>query len=175
VVEADDVARERIRQALKEPYRTLLGHFRHEIAHYCRHRLIEHTRYLGPFRKLFGDERADYLSALQRYYQQGVPPNWEERYISAYASTHPWEDFAETFAHYLHIIDTLATIHEVGAIDAGHGNAGLIDPYSADFAAIGETWIPVAFRLNEICRSMGQGDLYPFRCLVPGFGGSDLM
>jgi hypothetical protein len=159
VVEADDVARERIRTALKEPYRTLLGHFRHEIAHYYWHRLVEHTPDLGPFRTLFGDERGDYQAALQAYYDRGPQRDWQSRFISAYAATHPWEDFAETFAHYLHIVDTLATVAEA---ELAASDGPPIDPYTADFAAIGARWIPMAFKLNEISRSMGQRDLYPF-------------
>jgi len=159
VVEADDVARERIRDALREPYRTLLGHFRHEIAHYYWHRLIEPTVDLAPFRTLFGDERANYLGALQTYYDNGPPGDWQSRFISAYATTHPWEDFAETFAHYLHIVDTLATIVES---ELAGPEGPPIDPYIADFATIGERWIPMTFKLNEISRSMGQRDLYPF-------------
>jgi hypothetical protein len=167
VIEADDAARERIRQALKEPYRTLLGHFRHEIAHYYWHRLVEPTLDLAPFRQLFGDERQDYASALQRYYQFGAPPGWEERFVSAYATTHPWEDFAETFAHYLHIVDTLATLHEAGLGRITQGAAVTVDPYTAEFAHLGTAWIAMAFKLNEVSRSMGQRDLYPFS-LSPG-------
>jgi hypothetical protein len=167
VIEADDAARERIRQSLKEPYRTLLGHFRHEIAHYFWQRLIEWTPDLGPFRKLFGDERSNYAIALQRYYHQGPPPNWQERFISAYATTHPWEDFAETFAHYLHIVDTLATLHEAGLDASSSNEAGPVDPYTASFAELGAAWITMAFKLNEVSRSMGHRDLYPFS-LSPG-------
>lgn len=167
VIEADDAARERIRQSLKEPYRTLLGHFRHEVAHYYWQRLIERTPDLGPFRALFGDERLNYASALQRYYNEGPPPNWQDRYISAYATTHPWEDFAETFAHYLHIVDTLATIHEAGLGPAASSGSATVDPYTASFAALGSAWITMAFKLNEVSRSMGHRDLYPFS-LSPG-------
>jgi len=167
VIEADDAARERIRQALQEPYRTLLGHFRHEIAHYYWQRLVERTPDLGPFRSLFGDERANYAMALQRYYNEGAPPNWQERFISAYATTHPWEDFAETFAHYLHIVDTLATIHEAGLAQVTETSVTTLDPYTASFAELGSTWITMAFKLNEISRSMGHRDLYPFS-LSPG-------
>lgn len=164
VIEADDAARERMRVALGEPYRTLLGHFRHEIAHYYWDRLVRFTPDLGPFRTLFGDEQQDYSAALQRHYQQGAPPEWEEHYISAYAASHPWEDFAETFAHYLHIVDTLATIHQAGL---GQGTEPPLDPYAADFADLGAAWITMAAKLNEISRSMGHRDLYPFS-LSPG-------
>jgi hypothetical protein len=167
VIEADDAARERIRQSLKEPYRTLLGHFRHEIAHYYWQRLVEPSPDLGPFRALFGDERGHYTAALRRYYDGGAPPNWQERFISAYATTHPWEDFAETFAHYLHIVDTLATIHEAGLGQATAPGGASVDPYTASFGELGSTWITIAFKLNEVSRSMGHRDLYPFS-LSPG-------
>lgn len=167
VIEADDAARERIRQLLKEPYRTLLGHFRHEIAHYYWQRLVERSPDLGPFRSLFGDERRDYAASLQSYYNLGPPPNWQERFISAYATTHPWEDFAETFAHYLHIVDTMATILEAGIGDVTASGTATVDPYTASFAELGSAWITMAFKLNEVSRSMGHRDLYPFS-LSPG-------
>ena len=162
VIEADDAARERIRQTLKEPYRTLLGHFRHEIAHYYWDRLVQPSLDIEPFRALFGDERQDYVAALQHHYDHGVPAGWEERFISAYAASHPWEDFAETFAHYLHIVDTLATIHEAGIGHLTPTGISAINPYDADFAELGAAWIAMAFKLNEISRSMGHRDLYPF-------------
>ena len=107
VAEADDPERERRRKAMGEPYRTLLGHFRHEIAHYYWGRLVADTPAIDEFRSLFGDERQDYALALQRYYANGPGPDWSEHYVTAYASAHPWEDFAETWAHYFHMVDTL--------------------------------------------------------------------
>src|SRR5262245_4786408 len=109
VEEADDSKREKVRYEMHEPYRTLLGHFRHEVGHYYWDRLISGTPWLERFRELFGDERADYAAALKANYEHGPPPDWAERYISSYASTHPWEDWAETWAHYLHIVDSLGT------------------------------------------------------------------
>lgn len=161
VIEADDVARERIRRDLGEPYRTVLGHLRHEIAHYYWNRLIEHTPDLYRFRALFGDETADYQAALARYYGSGAPAGWSEAFISAYATMHPWEDFAETFAHYLHLVDTLASLCDAG-VAFGGVSAPMLDPYRADISQIAAAWIPAAFALNEVCRSMGQRDLYPF-------------
>ena len=105
--EADDVERERLRTHLHEPYRTLLGHFRHEVGHYYWDRLVRDGGKIEEFRAVFGDETLDYNTALQSHYQNGAPCNWRESYISAYATMHPWEDFAETWAHYLHMIDTL--------------------------------------------------------------------
>ena len=109
VAEADDPEREKRRVSFHEPYRTLLGHFRHEIGHYYWDQLIANTPRLGRFRELFGDETQDYSGALEKYYQQGPPADWQQHRVSAYASAHPWEDWAETWAHYLHIIDTIET------------------------------------------------------------------
>ena len=166
VIEADDVARERIRRDLGEPFRTILGHFRHEIGHYYWHRLVERTPDLTRFRTLFGDESRDYQAALQRHYGHRPPMGWQDNFISAYATMHPWEDFAETFAHYLHLVDTLGALTDAGVLFASHlpvTEGTTFDPYRADIAVIAEQWLPAAFALNEVCRSMGQRDIYPFR------------
>ena len=112
--EADDVEREARRKSLHEPYRTLLGHFRHEIGHYYWDRLIDDANRQNDCRALFGDDREDYEEALKRHYHQGTAPNWQENFVSAYATCHPWEDFAETWAHYLHIVDSLETAQSFG-------------------------------------------------------------
>ena len=112
--EADDVEREKRRTQMHEPYRTLLGHFRHEVGHYFWDVLVRDGGLIEPCRKIFGDESADYGAALQAYYANGAPPNWQESFISAYATSHPWEDFAETWAHYLHIVDTLEMARAFG-------------------------------------------------------------
>ncbi len=109
IAEADDVERERRRVTMHEPYRTLLGHFRHEVGHYYWDQLIANTTRLDRFRELFGDERRDYGTALKAYHAQGAPPDWQNRLISEYASAHPWEDWAETWAHYLHMVDSVET------------------------------------------------------------------
>ena len=109
LAEADDAERERMRRQMGEPYRTLLGHFRHEIAHYYWDRLVRDAPGIEAFRQLFGDEREDYAEALRRHYDSGPAADWQDRFVTAYASVHPWEDWAETFAHYLHIRDTLDT------------------------------------------------------------------
>ena len=114
IAEADDSVREKRRHQMHEGYRTLLGHFRHEVGHYYWDRLVRDGEWIDGFRELFGDEREDYDEALQRHYKQGAPADWQERFVSAYASSHPWEDWAETWAHYLHMTDTLET-----AIDCG--------------------------------------------------------
>ena len=125
---------------------------------------------LDEFRALFGDERADYGAALQRHYAEGAPPDWPGAFISAYATSHPWEDFAETFAHHLHIVDTLETAHALGlSIDArGVDDPALrtevaFDAYRVrDFDAIVAAWTPVSIALNSLTRSLGQQDAYPF-------------
>jgi len=172
LIEADDAARERIRQQMGEPYRTLLGHFRHEVAHHYWDRLVANSGWLDEFRGQFGDERADYQTALQAYYASGAPADWSDRFVSAYASSHPWEDFAETFAHYLHICATLSTLARVGgSFDApsiGEGRIAInFDPHKVDTATLVRNWMPISFALNIVNRSMGQPDLYPFRLTMP--------
>ena len=105
--EADDVERETQRAAMHEPYRTLLGHFRHEIGHYYWDRLVRDGKKLDAARAVFGDDRVDYNEALKAHYANGAQPDWQHNFVTSYATAHPWEDFAETWAHYLHIVDTL--------------------------------------------------------------------
>ena len=169
LAEADDVERERQRAEMGEPYRALLGHFRHEIAHYFWDRLIANSLWIGEFRKIFGDEREDYAAALQRHYVKGPPADWPERYVSAYAGAHPWEDFAETWAHYFHMVDTLETARAFGLsvhpkVSKGAELATTIDfdPHNASIERIIEAWLPLTFAVNSINRSMGVPDLYPF-------------
>ena len=114
LAEADDPFREKMRAELGETYRTLLGHFRHEIGHYYWDRLVRDSAWLPLFRRLFGDERRDYGESLRRHYECGPPPDWRERYVSAYATMHPWEDWAESWAHYLHMVSTLHTARSHG-------------------------------------------------------------
>jgi hypothetical protein len=174
VEEADDARREQRRTDLREPYRTLLGHLRHESGHYYWQRLVEpNATWLEPCRLLFGDERADYAQALQRHHGQGPPPDWGQRHISAYASSHPWEDWAETWAHYLHLRDTLDTARSFG-LDSGSveleiesfGPATLerpVDDLGANsFLALANGWLALTTVLNELSRSMGVPDFYPF-------------
>ena len=56
----------------------------------------------------------DYAAALSSHYQIGAPAGWEEDFITAYAASHPWEDWAETWAHYLQILDGLETCEGLG-------------------------------------------------------------
>jgi len=168
--EADDAYREKLRTSMGEPYRTLLGHFRHEVGHYFWDLLVQDAGRLDACRALFGDDSQDYAAALQRYYAEGAPPDWQNSYISAYASAHPWEDFAETWAHYLHIVDTLETATAFGlrihpaSVKSRALHADLnFDPYRAkSVRSIIEAWLPLTFAMNNLNRSMGYSDLYPF-------------
>jgi hypothetical protein len=169
VEEADDAEREKRRTTMQEPYRTLLGHFRHEVGHYYWDVLVRDGGHIDAFRKLFGDESAaDYGWALQSYYANGAPPNWQDRFVSSYASAHPWEDFAETWAHYLHIVDTLEMARAFGLYIRPRLSAELdaevdFNPYRArDVAPLIDTWVPLSNALNSLNRSMGQLDVYPF-------------
>ena len=171
IAEADDAERERRRTSMHEPYRTLLGHFRHEIGHYYWDRLVRDAPALTPYREIFGDETEDYNEALQKHYREGPPADWREHYVSAYATTHSWEDFAETWAHYLHIVDTLETAGAFGIkirpkdIAGADALATEVDfsPYTADsIQPVVQAWVPLTFAVNSLNRSMGLRDLYPF-------------
>ena len=174
VNEADDATREAVRSAMQEPYRTVLGHLRHESGHYYWARLLDGGPWLEPFRTVFGDERMDYGEALARHHADGAPPDWPLHFVSAYASAHPWEDWAETWAHYLHLIDTLDTAlstgmaaSEVDLITDPFGPQALWqerpdDAPDQDFLALMNGWVELTSILNELSRSMGQSDFYPF-------------
>jgi hypothetical protein len=158
--EADPVARERLRVLFKERYRTLLGHFRHEIGHYYWDRLIRDGGRLEAFRALFGDETHDYAQSLDEHYASIANDTWSAEYISAYAAAHPWEDWAETFAHYLHILDTLDTAQVFGFSGRLFPRASLTG--SNDFALVVEEWTELTVAMNALNRSMGMPDPYPF-------------
>ncbi|SDX66791.1 hypothetical protein SAMN05444064_13040 [Pseudomonas syringae] len=172
IEEADDAHREAMRVQMHEPYRTLLGHFRHEVGHYYWDRLIAETRWQEGYRNLFGDERASYADALDHHYKNGAPDNWQESFVSAYATMHPWEDWAETWAHYLHMMDAVDT-----ALGFGMSARDMeldYQPFPLDvlydpqhpggpaFLSFVNAWIELASMLNELSRSMGQPDFYPF-------------
>lgn len=168
IAEADEAEREGRRERLDESYRTLLGHMRHEIAHYYWERLVDDRWQHDGFRAVFGDEREDYQSALSRHYAQGPQPGWQAEFISAYAAAHPWEDFAESWAHYLHIVDGLETARAYaifptvapGSRDRANIEA---DPYrAARFENLVEDFVPLTVAMNALNRSMGQPDFYPF-------------
>ena len=175
LAEADDAEREKRRQEMGEPYRTLLGHFRHEVGHYFWDVLLRDGGKLEECRALFGDDTADYAAALKRHYTKGAPADWQQGFVSAYATTHPWEDFAETWAHYIHIVDTLEMTAAFGlevhpAADRTGQLAARVafDPYArCDIDGIIGAWLPVTFALNSVNRAMGLRDLYLF-ILSPG-------
>jgi len=168
--EADDAYREAQRQLLREPHRTLLGHFRHEIGHYYWDRLIANSPRIDEFRKLFGDERANYQHALEVHYNQGPPENWAESFISAYASMHPWEDWAESWAHVLHMIDALETAQSLGLSikPSRQDEPSLTIPASPlrarvrDFDQLIREWSTLTYVLNNLTRGLGLADAYPF-------------
>jgi hypothetical protein len=170
VAEADDAERERRRAAVREPYRTLLGHMRHESGHYYWGRLIKDQARVEGFRQLFSDERADYGAALSSHYEQGPPADWPSRFVSGYASSHPWEDWAETWAHYLHMFDTLETAAACGlslkprrtdepALANVHAVTG---ERRHSFDRVIESWFPLTYALNNLNRGLGLPDGYPF-------------
>jgi hypothetical protein len=168
--EADSVLREQMRKQLMEPYRTLIGHLRHEVGHYFWDRLVyTDAGILAEFRAIFGDERASYKEALKSYYKNGAPDDWQETFISKYATAHAWEDWAETWAPSLHIMDMVETAHFFGLkVDPSATLEGMaanvsFDPYTqSDFQAIVRTCVPLSFAVNSINRAMGVPDVYPF-------------
>lgn len=170
--EADDAKREAIRKAMREPYRTLLGHFRHEVGHYYWDRLVADTPWMEGFHQLFGDETLSYDDSLKRNYEQGPPQDWPLHFVSAYASMHPWEDWAECWAHYLHMRDGIDTALSLGlSLDRSDLE---MTPFTRDdlyqpdhpeaerFLAFLNHWTRLTTMLNEMSRSMGVTDFYPF-------------
>lgn len=155
LAEADDATRHELRKAFDEPYRSVLGHLRHEAGHFLWGELTRDPADLDAFRRAFGDERQDYSAALQRYYEEGPRPDWPSWHLSAYASAHPHEDFAETFAHYLHITDALETAGEAGFHTGAEGSSWI------------DHWIDLSVTLNELNRSLGVDDPYPFVLSTP--------
>jgi hypothetical protein len=170
LAEADDAERERRRQGLGEPYRTLLGHMRHESGHYYWDRLIRDSAALEPFRTLFGDEQQDYGAALRQHYQNGPPADWQNAFVSSYASSHPWEDWAETWAHYLHMVDALETAADNGLVLRPRRADEPALPRLPDTIVSGrmpfdrliDSWFALTYALNNLNRSLGQPDGYPF-------------
>ncbi|XAH24832.1 putative zinc-binding peptidase [Xylophilus sp. GW821-FHT01B05] len=176
IAEADDDERARRRLLLHEPYRTLLGHLRHESGHYYWNQLIRDAGRTPAFRETFGDESADYESALQQHYAAGHGgSDWHNDYVSSYATAHAWEDWAETWAHYLHMVDLLETAAAFRTNMVVPGTKpmprkGVSNPFDSpetDFTQLVQQWVPVTLLLNSLNRSLGQSDAYPF-ALSPG-------
>ena len=168
--EADSAIREKTRMQLMEPYRTLIGHLRHEVGHYFWDRLIATDDVvLAEYRAIFGDESVSYADSLQTYYDNGAPDEWNTSFISRYATSHPWEDWAESWAHYLHVMDMVETAHFFGlSVNPPEGQQGMatdvsFDPYTVeDFKTIVDTCVPLSFAMNSMTRAMGVPDVYPF-------------
>ncbi|MCD4533282.1 putative zinc-binding peptidase [Nocardioides sp. cx-169] len=162
LAESDASHREQVRAQLAEPYRTMLGHFRHEVGHYYEWQLVRGEELMRRCTELFGDESKDYQAEIDRHYAEGPPAGWEESHISTYATMHPFEDFAETWAHFLHIADTIETAREFGLVTVSG-----IDAFSTFRDVVTGVWIPLSTALNQINRSMGKDDLYPFVIPAP--------
>jgi hypothetical protein len=170
LAEANSAEIEKRRAELAEPYRSLLGHFRHEVGHHYWDILVRDGGKLEQCRAVFGDDSQDYDAAIKRHYEQGAPADWPEHFVSAYATSHPWEDFAETWAHYLHIVDTLETASAFGVRiaptvdrEGAHFAKLDFDPYVVGaIDEIVEAWTPFVVAMNSVNRAMGRPDLYPF-------------
>ena len=160
LAESDAAYRERMRIQLDEPYRTMLGHLRHEVGHYFEAQLVRGDL-IGTARELFGDESESYADAIDRHYEEGPPADWQSSFISQYATMHPFEDFAETFAHYLHIWDAVDTANEFG-LTTVHPEA-----FTSFRDLVTGVWMPLAIALNQINRSIGKDALYPFVIPAP--------
>jgi hypothetical protein len=166
VAEADDAEREHRRHDLHEPYRTLLGHFRHESGHYYWDHLLKDGPRLEGFRQLFGDDRRDYGAALKSHHA-GPASDWQEHFISAYASAHPWEDWAETWAHYLHVTDALEMAGACGvSLRPRRADEPALETRASgrtvSFERMIEDWFPLTYLLNSLNRGLGLPDAYPF-------------
>jgi hypothetical protein len=168
VNEADDAYRENMRKEMREAYRTVLGHFRHEVGHYYWNRLVADTPWLERVRAMFGDERKSYAEACERHYREGPPDDWQDEFVSAYATMHPWEDWAESWSHYLHITDTLDTANAYAltlgdSVEARHpADTRYSLLHEAPFSDTISEWLDLAEVLNSLNRSMGLADPYPF-------------
>lgn len=173
IAEADPAERERTREQMHERYRTLLGHFRHESGHYYFDRLVADSAWIDGYRALFGDERQDYGESLQRHYHEGPAADWESRFVSSYASSHPWEDWAETWAHYLHMLDTLETAHACGLslnpvkADEPSLESVALPTKTDSFDDTLKAWFALTYVLNSLNRSIGMPDSYPFKLSTP--------
>ncbi|MFT3798536.1 putative zinc-binding metallopeptidase [Microbacterium sp.] len=166
LAESLDDHRERLRVQLGEPYRTMLGHLRHEVGHYFQNVLVTDW---DECRDLFSDERASYRDAIARHYRTGAPEGWRENYLSEYATMHPWEDFAECFAHYLHITGTLGTaaragleLHAEHAEDVAVSITPRLSYADAEMQTMLDDWALASLFFNQINRAMGHRPLYPF-------------
>lgn len=159
VTEADELIRLQRQRELGEQYRSMVGHFRHELAHFCFDRLSLSPEFLSEFRELFGDERQDYGTALLRHYEAPLAPG--EDYITPYSTAHPHEDWAETVAHLLHLVDFSDSFVSAGL--AMRGVPEGFTPYSEpDTNRLINVATEIAIAINDINRALDNSDLYPF-------------
>jgi hypothetical protein len=163
LAEADDGHRDELRRRLGEPFRTVIGHLRHEIGHHYWGRLVGQSDHLSDFRRLFGDERQDYATAVEHYYA-GATGEWDStRFVTAYAASHPLEDWAETFAHYLHIVDATDTAVAYDLVAPDRAHKFVAEPSSrAAFDEMLDAWRPINAAVNAIAESLGAPAVYPF-------------
>ena len=162
LAEADVSERVRRREMLGEPYRTLIGHFRHEISHFLFERLSGAPGFPEAFHNLFGDETQDYAAALARHYDQGPPPDWQAAHVTPYAASHPHEDWAETAAHAMHLTDITDSFVEAGLSSSKAPAAGYDAFAERDPARLLDAAIAIGLAMNHVNRAVGQPDLYPF-------------
>jgi len=162
LAEADASERVRRREMLGEPYRTLIGHFRHEIAHFLFERLSASDAFVAAFRALLGDETQDYGAALARHYEQGPPPDWQTTHVTPYAAAHPHEDWAESAAHAMHLTDIIDSFLAAGLRAVQAPDAGFDAFAEADPARLLDAAIAIGVAMNHVNRAVGQPDLYPF-------------
>jgi len=154
-LEADDIAREVAKDKMNESYRTLLGHLRHEIGHYYyKYCLANVPGFKSDFTDLFGDPTLNYQEALDNYYIEGSDKSWSDNYVSRYASSHPLEDWAECWSHYLILTDTLESANAYGVLADS--------PHESGFSSLANQWRTFSVVLNELNRSVGLADAYPF-------------
>lgn len=163
LAETDDGHREDLRRQLGETFRTVIGHLRHEIGHHYWARLVAGSDEMAEFRTVFGDERVDYAEAVERHYAS-VTGRWDQtRFVTSYAASHPLEDWAETFAHYLHIVDVVDTAVAHDLIPPESSAVLIADAVGTlELGGILEAWRPINSAVNAIAEALGVPAVYPF-------------
>jgi hypothetical protein len=155
--EADSVRREQSRVAFNEPQRTLIGHMRHEYGHFLDLCCIQGDLLRAKYVELFGDPATvDYAEAKTRYYAQGPTGNWPESYVSAYASMHPWEDFAETVNVYLDLMALAETARDQLGSNIDTSANGCVATFISEL-------LDLAITVSEFNFDMGLNALLPER------------
>ena len=159
LAEVDDRYRDDLRRQLGERFRSVIGHLRHEIGHYYWTTLVQQPGREPAVRRTFGDERVDYGDALAGHYAGAT--SWDvRRFVSPYAASHPLEDWAETFAHYLHILDATGTAVAHGLLpDPAGAIAG--PTATLDFSAVLAAWRSLHVALDAISEAVGSPAVFP--------------